>query len=360
MAAIEEGRARFRIDTEGPVAGIGIMILTTAAFAASDSTVKVIGATVPLLVLLWVRYLFQMIVLGTWMVRLRDFGVFRTGSAKLQVLRALLLLTNSACTFAGLRHLPLPVTTSLAMLAPLISTMLAATLLKDDVPRSKWAMVVLGFIGMLLVVRPGGSAFSWTVIFPIAAATTFACFQVVSSHLSRTEDAVTTNFLTALVATIVLCMLVWMDQAETLPALGRVSFGSWVLVVLMATMATLGQSLMLQALRRTPLSVLTPFGYAQLAFAAFFSWAVLRPGARQVDGDRHGRHRGERHRHGAAAWTLDAGASRSLRRIETNVQGASYGHAVDTGHASRRRSLAGFHPALDGARSAGPDRRRLP
>ena len=275
MAAIEEGRARFRIDTEGPVAGIGIMILTTAAFAASDSTVKVIGATVPLLVLLWVRYLFQMIVLGTWMVRLGDFSVFRTGSAKLQILRALLLLTNSACTFAGLRHLPLPVTTSLAMLAPLISTMLAATLLKDDVPRSKWAMVVLGFIGMLLVVRPGGSAFSWTVIFPIAAATTFACFQVVSSHLSRTEDAVTTNFLTALVATIVLCMLVWMDQAETLPALGRVSFGSWVLVALMATMATLGQSLMLQALRRTPLSVLTPFGYAQLAFAAFFSWAVF-------------------------------------------------------------------------------------
>ena len=63
------------------------MILTTAAFAASDSTVKVIGATVPLLVLLWVRYLFQMIVLGTWMVRLGDFSVFRTGSAKLQILR---------------------------------------------------------------------------------------------------------------------------------------------------------------------------------------------------------------------------------------------------------------------------------
>ncbi|KXV04039.1 hypothetical protein CR51_15060 [Caballeronia megalochromosomata] len=274
MATLE-GKARYRIDTDNTGAGIVIMILTTATFAASDSTVKLIGTAVPLLALLWVRYLFQMVVMGVWQVRRRAFGLFRSGSVKLQVVRAVLLLTNSACTFAGLRHLPLPVTTSLAMLAPLISTLLAALVLKDEVPRSKWAMVVLGFIGMLLVVRPGGSQFSWTVIFPIGAATSFACFQVVSSHLSRVDDAITTNFLTALVATALLCVLVWMDQAETLPALAQVRVGSWLLVVFMATMATLGHGLMLQALKRAPLSVLTPFGYGQLAFAALFSWLLF-------------------------------------------------------------------------------------
>ncbi len=153
-------------------------------------------------------------------------------------MRALLLLTNSACTFAGLRHLPLPVTTSLAMLAPLFSTLLAALVLKDDVPRSKWAMVALGFIGMLLVVRPGGSQFTWTVVYPIGAATTFACFQVVSSHLSRASDPITTNFLTGFVATLVLSALVWSDQAETLPTLAHVQFSNWLLVAFMATMAT--------------------------------------------------------------------------------------------------------------------------
>ncbi|WP_232316486.1 DMT family transporter [Candidatus Burkholderia verschuerenii] len=136
-------------------------------------------------------------------------------------------------------------------------------------------MVALGFIGMLLVVRPGGSQFTWTVIYPIGAATTFACFQVVSSHLSKLDDPVTTNFLTAFVATVVLCALVWMDQAETLPALAQVRVGSWLLVAFMATMATLGQALMLQALKRAPLSVLTPFSYGQLAFAAFFSWLLF-------------------------------------------------------------------------------------
>jgi drug/metabolite transporter (DMT)-like permease len=124
-------------------------------------------------------------------------------------------------------------------------------------------------------VRPGGSQFSWTVIYPIGAATTFACFQVVSSHLSRVDDAITTNFLTALVATVMLCVLVWMDQAETLPAIAQVRFESWLLVVFMATMATTGHGLMLQALQRAPLSVLTPLGYGQLAFAALFSWLLF-------------------------------------------------------------------------------------
>jgi drug/metabolite transporter (DMT)-like permease len=66
-----------------------------------------------------------------------------------------------------------------------------------------------------------------------------------------------------------------MDQAETLPALAQVRVGSWLLVVFMATMATGGQLLMLQALRRAPLSLLTPFSYGQLAFAAFFSWLLF-------------------------------------------------------------------------------------
>jgi drug/metabolite transporter (DMT)-like permease len=274
MATLD-GKARFRIDTDNTGAGIAIMIATTAAFAASDSTVKLIGAAVPLLALLWVRYLFQAIVLGAWQTRRDPRCLFRTGSIKLQIVRALLLLTNSACTFAGLRHLPLPVTTSLAMLAPLISTLLAALVLKDDVPRSKWAMVALGFIGMLMVVRPGGSQFTWTVVYPIGGAATFACFQVVSSHLSRIDNPITTNFMTGLVATIVLTVLVWMDQAETLPALAHVQASNWLMVAFMATMATGGQLLMLQALRRAPLSVLTPFGYGQLAFAALFSWLLF-------------------------------------------------------------------------------------
>ncbi|MBN3845559.1 DMT family transporter [Paraburkholderia sp. Ac-20342] len=274
MATLES-KAGIRINTDSTGAGIVLMIVTTAVFAASDTTVKVIGSTVPLLALLCVRYLFQVIALGIWQVR-RDLpGLFRTGSLPLQMARSLLLLSNTACTFAGLRHLPLPVTTSLAMLAPLISTLLAALVLKDDVPLRKWAMVALGFIGMLLVVRPGSSQFTWTVLFPIGAATSFACYQVVSSHLSRIDDLNTTNFLTALGATVVLGVFLWLGRHDMLPALARVQPKSWLLVALMSSVATAGHLLMLQALKRAPLSLLTPFAYGQLAFAAVFSWLIF-------------------------------------------------------------------------------------
>lgn len=252
-----------------------MMVATTATFAASDSVVKAIGSAVPLVALLLGRYSFQAVALGAWQAR-RGAEHFRdAGVLKLQLLRAFLLLLNSACTFAGLRYLPLPVTTSLAMVAPLISTLLAATLLNEDVPKSKWSMVVLGFIGMLIVVRPGSGDFSWTIAFPIGAATTFACFQVVSSKLSTAGDPITTNFITALVASIVLAALLWVDQAGLLPEIRKVTVGSWLLVLVMATLATFGHLLMLQALRRTPLAVLTPFGYTQLAFATLFSWSVF-------------------------------------------------------------------------------------
>lgn len=265
----------YSMDKHGVPAGIAIMILTTAAFAASDSIAKLIGAGMPLLVMLWVRYLFQTVVLGAWRFKQGGLAAFRTGNVKLQVIRALLLLANSACTFAGLRLLMLPVTTSVGMMAPLIATLLAAALLGDIVSKGRWAMVILGFIGMLMVVRPGGSGFTWAILFPIGAATTFACFQVVSSRLSRTGDAMTTNFLTGLIGTLIVSALVWADQAEVLAQMKNISPRNWLSVFSMATMATLGQLLMLQAMRRAPLSALTPFSYCQLAFASFFSWMIF-------------------------------------------------------------------------------------
>ncbi|MGF6842888.1 drug/metabolite transporter (DMT)-like permease [Paraburkholderia youngii] len=256
-------------------AGVALMVVTTATFAASDSVVKIIGTAVPLTAILLGRYIFQTIALGAWQARhgISRFG--HIGTLRLQVLRAFLLLLNSACTFAGLRLLALPVATSLAMMAPLISTLLAATLLNEEVSKAKWFMVTLGFIGMLIVVRPGSGQFSWAVAFPIGAATTFACFQVVSSKLSMAGDPVTTNFFTALIASIALASLLWVDQAALLPAIHDVRAGSWLLVILMASLATSGHLLMLQALRRTPLAVLTPFGYAQLAFATFLGWLLF-------------------------------------------------------------------------------------
>lgn len=241
-------------------------------FAACDTTVKMIGATVPLLILLCLRYICQAVVLGLWQAHHDVWTLFRTKSIKLQMMRSALLLTNTACTFSGLRYLPLPVATSLAMLAPLISTLLASLILKDEVPLKKWAVVVLGFSGMLLVVQPASVQFTWSILYPIAAATSFACYQVVSSHLARVDAVSTTNFLTALGAVVVLCAVLCIERVDMLIAVAHVRPLRWLLAAAMALLATGGHLLLLQAMRRVPLSLLSPFSYMQLGFAALLSW----------------------------------------------------------------------------------------
>jgi drug/metabolite transporter (DMT)-like permease len=251
------------------------MLMTTLLFAGSDAMAKLIGTTVPLLAMLWFRYLFQTLTVGFLLVRRGVWRLRFPAPLRLQVLRALLLLGNSACTFAGLRYLPLPVTTALAMMAPLFTTLLAAMLLGERVQIGQWAAVAAGFAGMLVIVRPGSTGFSWAVCFPLGSAITFACLQVVSSGLSRSGDPFATNFLTALLATFVLTGLVLADQATFVPQVRQVPGSSWGLLLVMATLATSGQILLLAALRRAPLSLLTPFTYTQLVFAAMLGWIIF-------------------------------------------------------------------------------------
>ncbi|MCC8395927.1 DMT family transporter [Paraburkholderia sp. MMS20-SJTR3] len=251
------------------------MLMTTAIFAGSDAMAKLIGTTMPLLAMLWFRYLFQALTLGALLVKRAVWPLRFAGPMRLQILRAMLLLANSACTFAGLRHLPLPVTTALAMMAPLFTTLLAATLLGEQVRLAQWVAVAAGFAGMLLIVRPGSDGFSWAVCFPIGSAISFACLQVVSSRLSKGGDAFATNFLTALLATLALTCLALADQAALLAQVRLTPWSSWALLLLMATLATSGQITLLEALRRAPLSVLTPFTYTQLVFAALLGWLIF-------------------------------------------------------------------------------------
>jgi drug/metabolite transporter (DMT)-like permease len=249
--------------------------MTTALFAGSDAMAKLIGISVPLLAMLWFRYLFQTLTLGFLLAKRAVWPLRFAGPMRLQVLRALLLLGNSACTFAGLRHLPLPVATALAMMAPLFTTLLAAMLLGEQVRLGQWVAVAAGFAGMLLIVRPGSDGFSWAVCFPIGAAISFACLQVVSSRLSKGGDAFATNFLTALLATLVLTSLVLADQAALFAQVRQVPVSGWALLLVMATLATSGQVSLLEALKRAPLSVLTPFTYTQLVFAAMLGWLIF-------------------------------------------------------------------------------------
>jgi len=256
--------------------GVVLVLLTTCMFAGSDATIKYLGGSIPVLVLLWVRYMFQTATMAGWHLLRGGPTRIRSRVPALQCLRGLLLLCNSAASFYGVQLLPLAEFTALMLLAPVATTVLGALVLKEPVSPARWAMVALGVVGMLAVVRPtGAGALGWGALLPISSALCYAAFQLVTRRIASADDLVVTNFLSALLVTSVLGVVLWALPIDIAPALRLASGKQWALLLLMGTFATAGHVCMAGAVRVAPLSVLMPFAYAQIVFATAIGWLLF-------------------------------------------------------------------------------------
>jgi drug/metabolite transporter (DMT)-like permease len=250
------------------LAGIGLVVVAVACFATLDTATKVSVAGVPILMGVWFRYAFQ--ALATTMVLLPRYGtaLLRTEHPRYQLLRGSLLLASSVLAFLSLRYMPLAEFTSVVLIAPLVVTLLAASVLKEEVSPLRWALVAGGFVGTLVILRPGGTVFHWAILLPLGLVVTNAWFQVLTSRLARTEKPLTMHFYTGWVGTLIASIalpFVWTS----------LSGQAWALLCLMGFMGTVGHFFLILAYQRAPASTLTPYLYAQIAFAMLGGWLVF-------------------------------------------------------------------------------------
>jgi len=244
-------------------------VAAVACFAALDTTTKYVSASVPLLMALWFRYAFKAAATTAVVLPLRGLSALRTLHPKCQALRGLLLLASSLFAFASLKYMPVGEFTAIVMVAPLAITVLAATVLHEKVTPLRWVLVAGGFIGTLIIIRPGGEAFGWASLLPLALVGTNAWFQVLTSKLARTEDPLTMHFYTGWVGTLaasVALPFVWTWLPN--PWL-------WAALLFMGLMATVGHFLLILGYQRAPASTLTPYLYTQIAFAMLGGWLVF-------------------------------------------------------------------------------------
>ena len=249
--------------------GIGFLVLATACFAVLDTTVKYVGAFVPVLMAVWFRYVFHAVVVTAIMLPVRGRSLVRTAHPRFQVLRGTLLLTVSALSFIALQYMPVGEFTAIVMITPLVVTLLAALFLRERVTGLRWALVVGGFSGALLVVQPGGDVIGWASLLPIVMVFTYAWFQILTSKMARTEDPMTMHFYTGWVGALVSSLalpLVWQAIPDTT---------AFMLLCLVGFMGTVGHFLLILAFARTQASTLTPYLYGQIGFAMFCGWLVF-------------------------------------------------------------------------------------
>ncbi|MCU4119867.1 DMT family transporter [Variovorax sp. N23] len=267
MSAKQAG-ARDR-ESERILAGIGLVLLSVACFATLDTATKVSVTTVPILMGVWFRYAFQAVATSLVLLPRHGVALLRTAHPRYHLLRGALLLVTSILAFFSLRYMPLAEFTSIVLIAPLAVTLLAATVLKEQVSPLRWALVAGGFAGTLVILRPGGTAFSWAMLLPFGLVVTNAWFQVLTSKLAQTENPLTMHFYTGWAGTLLASValpFVW----QSLP-----SWQWWALLCLMGLMGTVGHFMLILAFQRAPASTLTPYLYAQIAFAMLGGWLVF-------------------------------------------------------------------------------------
>tara|TARA_R110002073_G_scaffold171041_3_gene327991 strand:- start:822 stop:1736 length:915 start_codon:yes stop_codon:yes gene_type:complete len=243
-------------------AGQGVlwMIVAMACFVSMDSIAKELVKTHSVVQVVWGRYFFQVAVLAVILFpRLRRLMV--TPNLGLQLVRSLLLLVTTGLYFTGLKYVPIAEASAIMMLAPLVVTALSVPLLKERVGPRRWAGVVIGFAGAMVVIRPGGDAMQLAALLPLVAAMTHGVYQVSTRFLSHSESVLTTLCYSALLGAMIMSTAVPFHWTP-LPALG------WGMLLCAGMFGTLGHFALIKAFTLAPAATVAPFTYTNLIWAA--------------------------------------------------------------------------------------------
>ncbi len=261
MPSMSAGLARSNLH------GIAVMCLGVLSIVVNDAMAKWLTATYDPLQVMFMRNLMAVPMIVAVALAAGGRPMLRTRHWRLHALRGLLLVGAAYTFFSGIAVLPLAEATALVFAAPIFITALSVPLLREAVGWRRWAAVIVGFAGVLVIVRPGAAAFQAASLFPVASAVFYALIMISARWIDRAERLWTLMVYTALFPALfsgLLVPLVWVPpQWQDLPyVLGMAVFG------------TLGLTLISQAFRLGAAAVVAPFDYTALIWASLLGWLV--------------------------------------------------------------------------------------
>jgi drug/metabolite transporter (DMT)-like permease len=245
-----------------------LISLAVLCFAVLDTLCKYLTRYYAVSAVLWVRYTVHVVLLAGIFGPQMGLGLLRTARPGLQILRALCLLGTSVLFVTGLLYVPLPEATAIVYITPLLVIALSVPLLGDKVAGRDWIAVLLGLVGVLIIVRPGGALLTAAALLPFSAAVCNSLYQLITRKFSGAENPTTTNFITGLVGSILL--------TSTLPFSWSTPTLNHALLLVGAGLAGVGgHYLMIKAFERATPAVLGPFSYGQLLWATLLGYLVF-------------------------------------------------------------------------------------
>jgi len=245
-----------------------LMLCAMFLFAAGDMFAKLLTDTFHPVQIIWFRQsgLFAGVMV---LLMLKGRQVLRSAQPGLQITRGVLVIGSSLLFVFAVRYVALADAVAASFVAPFFVTILGAVLLKEKVGVRRWSAVIVGFIGALIIVRPGMGAIHPAVLLVVLAAALFSSRQVIGRLLADTDKTVTTVAYTAITASLLISLaLPFFWQTPTTPT-------QWFVLFAMAAVAGLGEILVIKALEVAEAAVVAPMHYTIIIWATVYGYFIF-------------------------------------------------------------------------------------
>ena len=251
-----------------PVRGIVLIVSSTAFFAVSDVITKQLTATLPAGEVAWMRYVIFLLLVAPAVALNGGGALLRSHRPGLQVLRGLGMVGSTIAFTHGLRFLPVADATAINFVSPILIMALSILILGETVGWRRWSAAAVGFLGVMIVMRPGTGAFQPAAFLPLLAAAAWARAAVATRKMSGSDHALTTLAYSAVVGFLVLSALLPFDWATPGPTEIALGLGIGIL-------STIAHWFVILAYRHSDASALAPFSYTQLIAAGALGYLVF-------------------------------------------------------------------------------------
>lgn len=257
-----------RTRPDRPLIGIAFLIFGVGLFSLMDASGKFLVGSYSVFQIVAIRGVVSVAILAPILFREHGVNVLRAGRPLSLILRSGLGVAAMLLFFTGIHYLPLADATAIGFSGAIFMTVFSAIFLREKVEWQRWTAIALGFVGALVVARPGSETFHWAGLLLLLCAFLYAGMMTMTRFLARSESNATMVFYHSVISTLVGAVVlpfIWVTPG----------WGELMLMVGMGVLATAGHMIFAQAFREAPVSVLAPFEYTALLWASllgFFVW----------------------------------------------------------------------------------------
>jgi drug/metabolite transporter (DMT)-like permease len=244
------------------------MMVMVLCFSVLETVGKYLSRSYSVPMVVWCRYTVHTLLMLALLAPRMGRRLLSTSQPGGQMLRAVLLMGSTLCNFGALSFLPMADVKAISFISPLLVTLFAVWLLREEVRWDRWVAVAVGFFGVLFIVRPSSAMLQLPALLAIGTALCYSLYQILTRKFSDTEDPITTLFYTAVVGCVLMTLaapLFWRT-----PELRHVP-----LFMLLGVAGGFGHYMLIKAMELENASFLSPLGYTQLLWAILFGFLVF-------------------------------------------------------------------------------------